>query len=302
MQSEATTRMVREVKQPLHTAVACLAPHSSKILSSWRALLRTHKSCIRFVPPLLGLHVAPQRVELFLSDPENYRKESEREGWELANRAVPQECAGIAVGLYVETCLPYLLTGEPKQTEWTQAFARWASVYQFFLLTGYARHEAAARQSLEERVSQAERRSQEFSVQLGDAYEIERRRLAQDLHDEIGHDLIVLKLYTQLLNLDLKKGQISQLRRKLKESLSLINHALKGVRHLTFHLGPAVWSEQGFLPAVRLYSRQFSRRTGLRVRFDARRLKTNLPPRYETPLYKVIQGALSNAAAHSAAR
>ncbi|HLK68135.1 MAG TPA: sensor histidine kinase [Bryobacteraceae bacterium] len=299
MQSEATTRMVREVKQPLHTAVACLAPHSSKILSSWRALLRTHKSCIRFVPPLLGLHVAPQRVELFLSDPENYRKESEREGWELANRAVPQECAGIAVGLYVETCLPYLLTGEPKQTEWTQAFARWASVYQFFLLTGYARHEAAARQSLEERVSQAERRSQEFSVQLGEAYEKERRRLAQDLHDEIGHDLIVLKLYTEVIALDLKKGDISQLRRKLKESVGLIQHALKSIRHLTFDLGPAVWNEQGFIPAVRLYARQFAKRTGIRVKLNAARMRAQLPTRCETALYKVLQGALSNVVAHA---
>jgi signal transduction histidine kinase len=60
---------------------------------------------------------------------------------------------------------------------------------------------------LEERISQAERRSQDYSVQLGEAYEKERRRLAQDLHDEIGHDLIVLKLYTEVIALDLKKGE-----------------------------------------------------------------------------------------------
>ena len=63
-----------------------------------------------------------------------------------------------------------------------------------------------------------------------------------DLHDEIGHDLIVLKLYTQIISTDLRKGNIPQVRRKLKESVSLIEHALKGVRHLTFDLGPAVWS------------------------------------------------------------
>ena len=60
---------------------------------------------------------------------------------------------------------------------------------------------------MEERISQAERRSQDYSVQLGEAYEKERRRLAQDLHDEIGHDLIVLKLYTEVIALDLKKGE-----------------------------------------------------------------------------------------------
>jgi len=36
----------------------------------------------------------------------------------------------------------------------------------------------------------------------------------------------------------------------------LSKRALKTVRHLTFDLG-AVWNEQGFVPAVRLYARQF---------------------------------------------
>jgi two-component system sensor histidine kinase DegS len=155
---------------------------------------------------------------------------------------------------------------------------------------------------MEARVNLAERRSQGFAVELGDAYEKERRRLAQDLHDEIGHDLIVLKLYTQVIALDMKKGAVGQLQRKLKEFVSLINHALKGVRHLTFDLGPAIWHEQGFLPAVRLYARQFAKRTGLKVRFDARRLGVELPGRYETALYKALQGALSNVAAHAGAQ
>jgi len=180
--------------------------------------------------------------------------------------------------------------------------ARWASVYQFFLLSGYARYATAERESLEEKIGTAERRAQDFSVEIADAYEKERRRLAQDLHDEIGHDLIVLKLYTQVIALDLQKGDIGQLRRKLKESVSLIKHALQGVRHLTFDLGPAIWNEQGFLPAVRLYARQFAVRTGLKVSLRAARLKVNLPARYETALYKLLQGSLSNIAAHADAQ
>jgi signal transduction histidine kinase len=174
-------------------------------------------------------------------------------------------------------------------------------VYQFLLLVGYSRHFASERQALEARVAASERRFQDSSVQLGDAYEKERRRLAQDLHDEIGHDLIVLKLYTQMIARDLRKGDIAPLRRKLQESVSLIKHALQGVRHLVFDLGPAVWNEQGFVPAVRMYSRQFTARTGIKVRFDTRRLRQELPARYETALYKALQGSLANVAAHSGA-
>ena len=66
--------------------------------------------------------------------------------------------------------------------------------------------------------------------------------------------------------------------------------------------GPAVWNEQGFIPAVRLYARQFAARTGLRTKFSASRLRAKLPAHYETAMYKVLQGALANVAAHSRAR
>jgi signal transduction histidine kinase len=257
--------------------------------------------CADYVIALSGLHV-PQRMGDGNANTHRYKEECERQGRELAHEGVPPECAVLAVGLYVESALTFLKAGDSKTTRCLRALTRWAENYQYLLLAGYKQHECVARHALERRVSLAERRSQDFAVELGDAYEKERRRLAQDLHDEIGHDLIVLKLYTQIISLDLNKGEVGQVRRKLKESVSLIDHALKGVRHLTFDLGPAVWSEQGFLPAVRLYTRQYATRTGMSVRFSSAGLKGNLPARYESALYKALQGALSNVAAHAGAR
>jgi signal transduction histidine kinase len=291
--------MVMEVNEPLLAALTSLSSHSSKLFASWRALLKRYKLCAKYVDQLSGLRVAPQLRDLIFSDPQAYKEKSERQGQDLAHNGVPSECVAVAVALYVESCLPYLLSGDTGRVEWTKAFARWASIYQFYLLTGYAQHGSAERQSLEERITQAERRSQDFSVQLGEAYEKERRHLAQDLHDEIGHDLIVLKLYTEVIALDLKKNDIGQLRRKLRESVTLIKHALTSVRNLTFDLGPAVWNEQGFVPAVRLYARQFAKRTGIKVRLDTARMPDRLPARCETALYKVLQGALSNVVAHA---
>jgi signal transduction histidine kinase len=291
--------MVTEVNEPLLAALTSLSTHSSKLLVAWRTLLKRYRLCGKHADQLAGLCVAPQLRDLIFADPKTYREKSERQGQELARSGVPSECVSVAVALYVESCLPYLLSRDSGKVEWTSAFAKWASIYQFYLLTGYAQHGSAERQSLEERISQAERRSQDFSVQLGEAYEKERRHLAQDLHDEIGHDLIVLKLYTEVIALDLKKNDIGQLRRKLRESVTLIKHALTSVRNLTFDLGPAVWNEQGFVPAVRLYARQFAKRTGIKVRLDTARMRDRLPARCETALYKVLQGALSNVVAHA---
>jgi signal transduction histidine kinase len=299
MHNNETERTILEIRRSLAQASAHLSPHASKIRSSWSKMLERYECCRPHASSLSELHLSQRVRDLRAVDPRAYREESERHGLELARQGVPAECTTVAVALYVESCFPHLMIDSVKTIKWRRALNRWASIYQFFLLTGYTRNAADEREVLEERTALAERRSHEFSAELGDAYEKERRRLAQDLHDEIGHDLIVLKLYMQVMALDVKQGDVHQLRRKLKECVSVIKHALNGVRHLVFDLGPAVWNEQGFIPAVRLYTRQFATRTGLKVHFSAHRLKTTLPARYETALYKVLQGALANVAAHA---
>jgi signal transduction histidine kinase len=297
----SAARAARENRQPQADALAHLAPHWPRIRAVWRKLLALGEPCGTHAAALFRL-LHPQRAGDSNSGHRAYQEACEHQGWELAQLGVPPECAAAAVALYVESALSYLESGDSKTARHIRGLTRWARAYQYSLLSGYRRHDDASRQTLEGRVALAERRCQDVAVELGDAYEKERRRLAQDLHDEIGHDLIVLKLYTQIIAMDLNKGDIAQVRRKLKESVSLIAHALKGVRHLTFDLGPAVWNEQGFLPAVRLYARQYATRTGLNVRFRSTGLKVNLPPRYESALYKALQGALSNVAAHAGAQ
>jgi signal transduction histidine kinase len=302
MHDNGPGRLVPISQQPLLEVWSHLSTHSARIHASWRKLLRRCEPCTKYVAVLSALDLTTQIHHQSFTKPQAFAESAHRQGRDLAERAVPPECAAAAVGLYVESCLPYLMSNRSGSMDWTRAFAHWSSVYQFSLLSGYAQHQALERQSLEERYSQADQRLRNFSVQMGEAYEKERRRLAQDLHDEIGHDLVVLKLYTEVIALDLKKGDISQVRRKLKESVTLVKHALQGVRHLTYNLGPAVWNEQGFVPAVRLYVRQFARRTGIEVRLNAVRLRANLPPRCETALYRVLQGGLSNVVSHADAR
>jgi signal transduction histidine kinase len=302
MHNNGAERTIAEILQPLSQAVRQLVPYTSRINTLWLKSIDRYEICRRHAAALVSLHLAQRIRDIPDASPRANREEIEEQGAELARIGVPGECAALAVAVYVQCCLRYLPAADARTLRWRSALNGWGSIYQFALLTGHARVATARSQQLEERTAIAERRSQDLVVELGEAYEKERRRLAQDLHDEIGHDLIVLKLYVQVIALDLKKGEVRPLRGKLKEAISLIDHALKGVRHLVFDLGPAVWNEQGFIPAVRMYVRQFAARTGLTVRFTARGFTVSLPSRYETAMYKVLQGALSNVAAHAGAR
>src|SRR5581483_1352585 len=200
MENNGTERTVVEIRQSLKQAATALSPHVKRIAAAWSKMLNRYESCRKHAPVLILLHPANRLREAGATNAREYREETERQGVDFASRGVPPECCAVAISLFVECCLPYLTTDDPQSMRWRRALYRWASVYQFFLLTGYSQCEAEDRQAMQEKVDLADRRCQDFSAQLGDAYEAERRRLAQDLHDEIGHDLIVLKLYTQTMS------------------------------------------------------------------------------------------------------
>jgi len=299
MHNNIAEHAVAEITGPLMQVCSHLEPRLSKIQACWHKMLERYAPCNQQASCLSRLDMAQRMKDFCGVHAGSWRTDCEEQGQELARRGVPAECVGVAILLYVESCLPHLVSDDPRVVGWLRALLSWVRLYQYFLLSGYARQSALDLQALGDRVAAAERSYQESSVKLGDAYEQERRRLARDLHDEIGHDLIVLKLYTEIIAMDLKKNDLAQVRGKLKESVSLIKHVLGGVRNLVFDLGPAVWSEQGFLPAIRVHARKFGERTGLKVQFETRRLRMPLPARYESALYKVIQGALANVAAHA---
>ncbi len=302
MRETTIRRMTAEIKRPLLASLQQLSRHATSVDASWCRLLKRLELNREHSDVISALDLRRRLQELSSVRPSVLWDVPVHQGQDLAHRGIPAESAAAAVGFYCQSCLPYLGDEPIDRVERVLALFQFAWMYQYFLLSGYARHAALQRESLTVKFGRAEQRLQDFSSQLAEAYERERRRLAQDLHDEIGHDLIVLKLYMQMIRLDMKTGGVIQLRPKLKEAIHLIEHALRSVRRLTFDLGPAIWSEQGFLPAVRLYARQFTKRTGITVRVQASRLKTKLPARCETALFKVLQGALSNVAAHAGAR
>ena len=127
----------------------------------------------------------------------------------------------------------------------------------------------------------------------------ERRRLARDLHDELGN-LAVLKLYLAQVSSSLKAGQTVQALRKLEEAAALLGDAMGSLRGVLLDREPAVL-ELGLPRAIDLTARQFSERTGIKVELRASALPTPLPRAYETALYRVLQGALSNVLRHARA-
>jgi len=278
------------------------SPQLQKIQSAWKALLAELALTPEAEKALCSLEVGRLYGYLRAGDLHAYEFALERLGQDLADCDVPEEYAVAALGLFFEICLCGLLGEAREDKEYALGLTRLASVSQLFLASGYAGHRAAGVHVLEEKLKRAEERAEALAISVSEANEKERRRLSSDLHDEIGHDLVVLKLYLELITTDVKESVDGEVRKKLAEAISLATRAIEAVRRLAFDLGPGIFEECGFVPAIRNYARRFTATTGVKTAIRVSRSKVRLQPRDELALYRVLQGALSNVLKHSKAK
>jgi len=129
------------------------------------------------------------------------------------------------------------------------------------------------------------------------AQERERRRIAQDLHDEVNQALTAIALRLQA---SIEHAPPS-LRRELTETKRLAGQAMEELLALARQLRPAVLDDHGLLPALHSQVRDFSDQTGIHAAFNVRGQAPALTPEQQLVVYRVTQEGLSNVAQHSQA-
>ncbi|WP_067828415.1 HAMP domain-containing sensor histidine kinase [Actinomadura kijaniata] len=129
------------------------------------------------------------------------------------------------------------------------------------------------------------------------AQEGERRRVARELHDEIGQSLTAL-----LLDLKRLTDQAPPpLRRELHHAQETARQSLEEVRRIARRLRPDVLEDLGLVSALTALAARFDTHTTLRVRRDLRPGLPPLSPQAELVVYRIAQEALTNVARHAGA-
>ena len=282
MKNFSTSYILPEIGRPMLRALRILAPHFREMREMWDKMMHELKLDLEEgdIDELSCLTLASHHSTLRARKSDAYRLALARCGESLDQRGVPPVHAMIALSLYLEICCAFLLNLNIRDIELTIALAHFNSASQSLVIVGY---------------------SKQHSTNLLRLVEGERRRFSQDLHDEIGHNLIVLKLYLELMARDYKKGRTEDVIEKLEEAMMLVSQGINSVRRLVLDLGPAVLDQLELLPSFKVYADQFSVRTGIKVEVRGKVIR-ELPRIYATALFRVFQGALSNVAKHSKAK
>ena len=131
-----------------------------------------------------------------------------------------------------------------------------------------------------------------------EAQELERRRLARELHDETGQALTSILL--GLRSVEDAKGDV-ELKRATAMLRELAVTTLQDVRRLAVELRPKALDDFGLVAALERLVSTFAEQTGIIVELSARIGATRLIPEIETALYRIVQEALTNVAKHAQA-
>ncbi|MDX6503821.1 MAG: hypothetical protein QOE29_946 [Gaiellaceae bacterium] len=129
--------------------------------------------------------------------------------------------------------------------------------------------------------------------------ELERQRLARELHDETGQALtsILLGLHSVEEAKDAAARQVA-----LAELRELVTDTLHDVRRLAVELRPKALDDFGLVPALERLTSGFAEATGIAVELEAGLGDERLTPEIETALYRIVQEALTNVVKHARAR
>lgn len=141
---------------------------------------------------------------------------------------------------------------------------------------------------------------QRLTQQLFQSQEEERRRIAQELHDEAGQSLTAVKL--GLDNLEQKLSDKDQgAFNVLSATRKMLVRTSTEIRRLAYHLHPTLLTDLGLEPALKLYFKDIEAHSGLSIEFQMIGFDGRLDRDMETALYRFSQEAMTNTLKHSGA-
>jgi signal transduction histidine kinase len=139
-----------------------------------------------------------------------------------------------------------------------------------------------------------------LSARILELQDVERRRIARELHDSVGQFLAGLKI--NLGRLQRREAEATaQSYPLLLESIDLTDRAIGEVRTISHLLHPPLLDELGFHSAARWYAEGFAKRSGIQVNLHLAEVTERLPKQIELALFRVLQESLTNVHRHAKA-
>jgi len=146
----------------------------------------------------------------------------------------------------------------------------------------------------------AEEQLKLVSLQLFTNQEDERRRIAQDLHDDIGQSMIALILNLKTIHSKLIPDQ-EDVAEQIKETIRVVEEMIRHIRQVLYELRPPMLDTLSLAKTLEALCSSLALSTGLRIVFSGQDQLPLIPSAQATVLYRLLQEGMNNAVKHAKA-
>jgi signal transduction histidine kinase len=147
----------------------------------------------------------------------------------------------------------------------------------------------------------AEDEVRRLSHRLLSAQVDEQRRLSRNLHETVSQTLAAIKLSLGKIGRSLP-AEAAVTARRVDTTRDLTEDAIREVRSVAILLHPPSLDDAGLCAALRVYTRAFSERSGIRVSLSCSAAKVRMPREIELALFRIVQESLTNVQRHAKAQ
>ena len=164
-------------------------------------------------------------------------------------------------------------------------------------------NEIARREAAEQALRRSRNDLATLSRQLITAQEMERKRIARELHDSVGQQLSAIKYGLERCVELLQQGRQQDSQPILSRAITSLQEAIEETRSIAMNLRPAVLDDLGAASAVSWFCREFAQSyPGLTLREAVGVVDADIPERLSTAVFRSLQELLNNVAKHAQAR
>jgi PAS domain S-box-containing protein len=147
---------------------------------------------------------------------------------------------------------------------------------------------------------QMEAVQRQFGQRMLELLDAERRRLARELHDDVGRAVAVIDRLLDAL-VATPDAVAADMQPTLAASHATVRQISRSVARLVHDTHPAELLGHGLEPTLRAHAQEFAHRHGLALRLVTKSVGADLPAAHELHLYRIAQEALTNVARHAGA-
>ncbi len=226
---------------------------------------------------------------------------------DLVGKLYSQEFPGVKVMGLFELMLEVMASGQPGQMEYSypyDGFDKWFSSMFVKVDDGLVATNidiTARKQAEGEKINMIASQNQQVFWATMDAQEVERKRIAENLHNGLGQLLYGIKLSLSQLDLSVKPLDLEGLKKIKQTTDHLITEAIAESRRLSHELTPTILEDFGLKVALTDVCEQLGRSHSLHIDCHFKGLFQRLSKPIETAIYRTVQELVMNVIKHAGA-